>query len=159
MRTLLIGSLCEPWGFDPLRSGPEQCAPHHRGRWGPTTNSAPPISSRQRNGNRPLRWRRRAFHILERTLVGTYARRCDFNRHHRPVPCTGTYHGVIHSRLDAVDCHVMFAGKGYNGQPMEDIKAAGWCPKGNINALKEDVVIRAILFDREAMEKLEHVKG
>ena len=65
---------------------------------------------------------------------------------------------------------------------MEDIKAAGGCPKGNINALKDGVVTRAILFDAtrlpgkatpqgwlepgtaihredlEALEKLEHVK-
>ena len=95
---------------------------------------------------------------------------------------TGTYHGVIHSHLDAVDCHIMFEGKGYNGRPMEDIKAAGGCPKGNINALKDGVVTRGILFDAtrlpgkatpqgwlepgtaihredlEALEKLEHVK-
>jgi kynurenine formamidase len=95
---------------------------------------------------------------------------------------TGTYHGVIHSHLDAVDCHVMSEGKGYNGRSMEDIKAAGGCPKGNINALKDGVVTRAILFDGtrlpgkatpqgwlepgtaihredlEAMEKLERVK-
>jgi kynurenine formamidase len=60
---------------------------------------------------------------------------------------TGTYHGVSHSHLDAVDCHVMVEGKGYNGVPMEDIKAAGGCPKGNINALKDGVVTRGILFD------------
>src|ERR1700719_1379904 len=60
---------------------------------------------------------------------------------------TGTYHGVIHSHLDAVDCHVMAEGKGYNGRSMEDIKAAGGCPKGNINALKDGVVTRGILFD------------
>ena len=60
---------------------------------------------------------------------------------------TGTYHGVIHSHLDAVDCHIMVEGKGYNGRSMEDIKAAGGCPKGNINALKDGVVTRAILFD------------
>ena len=60
---------------------------------------------------------------------------------------TGTYHGVIHSHLDAVDCHIMFEGKGYNGRSMEDIKAAGGCPKGNINALKDGVVTRGILFD------------
>ena len=60
---------------------------------------------------------------------------------------TGTYHGVVHSHLDAVDCHVMVDGKGYNGVPMEDIKATGGCPKGNINALKDGVVTRAILFD------------
>src|SRR5712691_1127229 len=34
---------------------------------------------------------------------------------------TGTYHGVIHSHLDAVNCHIMVDGKGYNGRPMEDI--------------------------------------
>lgn len=95
---------------------------------------------------------------------------------------TGTYHGVSHSHLDAVDCHVMADGKGYNGRTMEDIKAAGGCPKGNINALKDGVVTRAILFDAtrlpgkataqgwlepgtaihredlEALEKLERVK-
>src|SRR6266566_8293453 len=60
---------------------------------------------------------------------------------------TGTYHGVIHSHLDAVDCHVMSEGKGYNGRSMEDIKATGGCPKGNINALKDGVVTRGILFD------------
>src|SRR5215472_6779090 len=94
---------------------------------------------------------------------------------------TGTYHGVIHSHLDAVDCHIMFEGKGYNGRRMEDITAAGGCPKGNINVLKDGVVTRAILFDAtllpgkataqgwlepgtaihredlEALEKLEHV--
>jgi kynurenine formamidase len=95
---------------------------------------------------------------------------------------TGTYHGVVHSHLDAVDCHVMFEGKGYNGVPMESIKAAGGCPKGNITALKDGVVTRAILFDAtmlpgkatsqgwiepgtaihrgdlETLEKMEHVK-
>ena len=117
-----------------------------------------------------------APNILERTLgdvtpTGTTDR----------YQYTGTYHGVIHSHLDAVDCHVMFEGKGYNGRPMEDIKATGGCPKGNINALKDGVVTRAILFDAtrlpgkaapqgwlepgtaihredlEALEKLEHV--
>src|SRR2546426_7620812 len=95
---------------------------------------------------------------------------------------TGTYHGVIHSHLDAVDCHIMSDGRGYNGRPMEDIMATGGCPKGNINALKDGVVTRGILFDAtrlagkagpqgwlepgtaihredlEALEKLEHVK-
>ena len=95
---------------------------------------------------------------------------------------TGTYHGIVHSHLDAVDCHMMVDGKGYNGRPMEDITAAGGCPKGNINALKDGIVTRAILFDAtrlpgkataqgwlepgtpihredlEALEKLEHVK-
>jgi hypothetical protein len=60
---------------------------------------------------------------------------------------TGTYHGVVHSHLDAVDCHIMFEGKGYNGRPMEDVMATGGCPKGNINALKDGVVTRAVLFD------------
>src|ERR1043166_8110327 len=27
---------------------------------------------------------------------------------------TGTYHGIVHSHLDAVDCHMMVDGKGYN---------------------------------------------
>src|SRR5215470_4233369 len=95
---------------------------------------------------------------------------------------TGTYHGIVHSHLDAVDCHMMVDGKGYNGRAMEDITAAGGCPKGNINALKDGIVTRAILFDAtllpgkataqgwlepgtaihrddlEALEKLEHVK-
>src|SRR5262245_12869177 len=95
---------------------------------------------------------------------------------------TGTYHGVVHSHLDAVDCHVMSEGKGYNGVSMEDIKAIGGCPKGNINALKDGIVTRGILFDAtrlpgkatsqgwlepgtaihredlEALEKLERVK-
>ena len=95
---------------------------------------------------------------------------------------TGTYHGIIHSHLDAVDCHVMFEGKGYNGVPMEDVKAAGGCPKGNINVQKDGVFTRGVLFDAtllpgkagpngwlepgtaihredlEALEKLEHVK-
>jgi kynurenine formamidase len=95
---------------------------------------------------------------------------------------TGTYHGVAHSHLDAVDCHVMFEGKGYNGRKMEDITAAGGCPKGNINVLKDGVVTRGVLFDAtrlpgkaaaqgwlepgtamhredlEALEKIEHVK-
>jgi kynurenine formamidase len=60
---------------------------------------------------------------------------------------TGTYHGIVHSHLDAVDCHMMVDGKGYNGRAMEDITAASGCPKGNINALKDGVVTRAVLFD------------
>jgi kynurenine formamidase len=60
---------------------------------------------------------------------------------------TGTYHGVIHSHLDSVDCHIMVDGKGYNGVSMEEIKAAGGCPRGSINALKDGVVTRGILFD------------
>src|SRR5438309_7804348 len=95
---------------------------------------------------------------------------------------TGTYHGIVHSHLDSVDCHRMVDGKGYNGREMEDITAEGGCPKGNINALKDGVVTRAVLFDAtrlpgkatpqgwldpgtaihredlEALEKLERVK-
>ena len=95
---------------------------------------------------------------------------------------SGTYHGIIHSHLDAVDCHVMVDGKGYNGVPMEDVKAAGGCPKGSIHAQRNGIVTRAVLFDAtllpgkagpqgwlepgtaihredlEALEKLEHVK-
>src|SRR6266446_2067292 len=115
--------------------------------------------------------------ILERTLNDVTATGTTDRYQY-----TGTYHGVVHSHLDAVNCHVMYEGKGYNGRSMEDIKAAGGCPKGNINALKDGVVTRAILFDAtrlpgkataqgwlepgtaihredlETMEKLEHVK-
>jgi hypothetical protein len=76
----------------------------------------------------------------------------------------------------------MSEGKGYNGRLMQDITAAGGCPKGNITALKDGVVTRAVLFDAtrlpgkatsqgwlepgtaihrddlEALEKMEHVK-
>src|SRR5881296_4614021 len=44
---------------------------------------------------------------------------------------TGSYHGIIHSHLDAVDCHIMSDGKGYNGVSMDEIKAAGGCPRGS----------------------------
>jgi kynurenine formamidase len=118
-----------------------------------------------------------APNILERAL-GNVAPTGTTDRYQY----TGTYHGVIHSHLDAVDCHIMVEGKGYNGRSMEDIKAAGGCPKGNINALKDGVVTRGILFDGtrlagkatpqgwlepgtaihredlEALEKLERVK-
>jgi kynurenine formamidase len=60
---------------------------------------------------------------------------------------TGSYHGVIHSHLDAVDCHIMSEGKGYNGVSMDEIKAAGGCPRGSINALKDGIVTRGILLD------------
>jgi kynurenine formamidase len=118
-----------------------------------------------------------APNILERTL-GDGAPTGTTDRYQY----TGTYHGVIHSHLDAVDCHIMVDGKGYNGRSMEDIKATGGCPKGNINVQKDGVVTRGILFDAtrlpgkataqgwldpgtavhredlEALEKLEHVK-
>ena len=118
-----------------------------------------------------------APNILERTLGNvTPAGTTDRYQY------TGTYHGVSHSHLDAVDCHMMVDGKGYNGRSMEEISAAGGCPKGNINAVKDGVVTRAILFDAtrlpgkatpqgwlepgtaihredlEALEKLERVK-
>ena len=94
---------------------------------------------------------------------------------------TGTYHGIVHSHLDAVDCHVMENGKGYNGVPMEDVKAADGCPRGSIYAQRNGIVTRGILFDAtllpgkagpqgwlepgtaihsgdlEALEKIEHV--
>lgn len=60
---------------------------------------------------------------------------------------TGSYHGVIHSHLDAIDCHVMVDGKGYNGVSLEEIKAAGGCPRGSIHALRDGIVTRGILFD------------
>ena len=95
---------------------------------------------------------------------------------------SGTYHGAIHSHLDAVNCHVMFEGKGYNGRPMDDIKTAGGCPKGSILAQKNGIFTRAVLFDAtllpgrataqgwlepgaavkaedlEVLEKIEHVR-
>src|SRR6266852_851217 len=115
--------------------------------------------------------------ILERTLNDVTATGTTDRYQY-----TGTYHGVVHSHLDSVDCHMMVDGKGYNGRSMEEINAAGGCPKGSINALKDGVVTRAILFDGtslpgkatpqgwlepgtaihredlEALEKLEHVK-
>ena len=60
---------------------------------------------------------------------------------------TGTYHGVIHSHLDSVDCHVMFEGKGYNGVTAGEVTAANGCPKGSIHALRDGVFTRGILFD------------
>jgi len=80
--------------------------------------------------------------ILERVVV-TVSPTVAMDRYQY----TGTYHGVIHSHLDAVDCHIMSEGKGYNGVSMEEIKAAGGCPRGSINALKDGIVTRGILFD------------
>jgi len=94
---------------------------------------------------------------------------------------TGSYHGSIFSHLDAINCHVMVDGKGYNGRTMDDVKNANGCPKGDITALKDGVVTRAVLFDAtqlpgkapkgwlepgtavhredlESLEKMEHVK-
>ena len=43
---------------------------------------------------------------------------------------TGSYHGIIHSHLDAVDCHIIHEGKGYNGVSIEDIEGRRWLPEG-----------------------------
>ena len=59
----------------------------------------------------------------------------------------GTYHGTIHSHLDAVDCHIMHKGFGYNGVPWQDVEAAGACPRGDINVHQDGIVTRGILFD------------
>jgi len=115
--------------------------------------------------------------ILERTVINV-SPSVALDRYQY----TGSYHGVIHSHLDAVDCHIMSDGKGYNGVSMDEIKAAGGCPRGNINALKDGIVTRGILFDAtrlpgkatsqgwlepgtaihredlEALEKIEHVR-
>jgi len=80
--------------------------------------------------------------FLERSVV-TVAPNVSLDRYQY----TGTYHGVIHSHLDAVDCHIMVDGKGYNGVSMEEIKAASGCPRGSITALKDGVVTRGVLFD------------
>src|SRR5881227_463206 len=115
--------------------------------------------------------------ILERTVINV-SPSVALDRYQY----SGSYHGIIHSHLDAVDCHIMSDGKGYNGVSMDEIKAAGGCPRGNINALKDGIVTRGILFDGtrlpgkatpqgwldpctaihredlEALEKLERVK-
>lgn len=80
--------------------------------------------------------------FLDRALV-TVAPNVSLDRYQY----TGTYHGVVHSHLDAVDCHIMVDGKGYNGVSVEEIKAANGCPRGSINALKDGVVTRGIVFD------------
>ena len=80
--------------------------------------------------------------ILERTVV-TASSGVAMDRYQY----SGTYHGVTHSHLDSVDCHIMVDGKGYNGVSVEEIKAAGGCPRGSIHALKDGVVTRGILFD------------
>ena len=72
---------------------------------------------------------------------------------------TGSYHGVIHSHLDAVDCHIMFRGKGYNGVTMEEIQAAGSCPRGSINAQKDGIITRGVLFDATLLPGKEQPGG
>ena len=80
--------------------------------------------------------------ILERVAYGVSPTR-GYDR----LAYTGSYHGTIHSHLDSIACHIMWEGKGYNGYRMEDIEAAGACPQGSINALKDGVVTRGVLFD------------
>ena len=80
--------------------------------------------------------------ILKRTLINVTATGSSDQYQY-----TGTYHGIIHSHLDAVDCHVMVDGKGYNGRSMEDLKAAEGCPKGGIYAQRNGVITRGVLFD------------
>src|SRR5688500_10749251 len=92
--------------------------------------------------------------FLDRALV-TVAPNVALDRYQY----TGTYHGVIHSHLDSVDCHIMVDGKGYNGVSMEEIKAAGGCPRGSINALKDGVVTRGILFDATRLPGKATVQG
>ena len=60
---------------------------------------------------------------------------------------TGSYHGVIHSHLDSIDCHVMVDGLGYNGVSVDEIKEADGCPRGSIHALRDGIVTRGVLFD------------
>lgn len=59
----------------------------------------------------------------------------------------GSYHGTIHSHLDAVNCHIMHNGKGYNDLGYEEVEAADGCPSGSINAQKDGIITRGILFD------------
>jgi kynurenine formamidase len=79
---------------------------------------------------------------LERKVVGARAGGASDQ-----YAFAGTYHGSIYSHLDAVNCHQMKNGKGYNGRTLEDVQAADGCPKGGIIALKDGVVTRGVLFD------------
>lgn len=60
---------------------------------------------------------------------------------------TGSYHGAIESHLDALGCHVMFEGVGWNGFPLESISKDKGCPRAHINVLKNGVQTRGVLFD------------
>jgi kynurenine formamidase len=114
---------------------------------------------------------------LERTVVGEVRQGGMSDKY----VFTGSYHGSIFSHLDAINCHMMEDGKGYNGRSWEDAKAADGCPKGDIMSLRDGIVTRAVLFDAtqlpgkapkgwlepgtavhredlEALEKTEHVK-
>ncbi|MQA90238.1 MAG: cyclase family protein [Gemmatimonas sp.] len=72
---------------------------------------------------------------------------------------SGSYHGVIHSHLDAVDCHIMYEGQGYNGVSVEDIEAADGCPQGSIHALRDGIFTRGILFDATLLPDLAAPEG
>ena len=76
-----------------------------------------------------------ASSILERQAYGISPTR-GYDR----LAYTGSYHGTIHSHLDSIACHIMWEGRGYNGYRMEDIEAAGACPQGHINNLKDGIV-------------------
>ncbi|MFB0988850.1 MAG: cyclase family protein, partial [Gammaproteobacteria bacterium] len=57
---------------------------------------------------------------------------------------SGSYHGTIHSHLDALDCHIMYEGSGYNGVTYQEVEAAGGCPRGDINAHKHGILTRGV---------------
>ena len=61
-----------------------------------------------------------APNILERTL-GNVTPTGTTDRYQY----TGTYHGVIHSHLDSVDCHMMVDGKGYNASTLQEAARKG----------------------------------
>lgn len=60
---------------------------------------------------------------------------------------TGSYHGTIHSHLDAVGCHIMYKGMSYNGVPWEEVEAANGCPKSGIEVHNNGILTRGIIFD------------
>ena len=115
--------------------------------------------------------------ILKRTLLNVTE-----NGSSDQYEYSGTYHGIIHSHLDAVNCHYLVNGKGYNGRGIEDLKAAQGCAKGGIYAQRNGIVTRGVIFDAtllpgkaspqgwlepktaihredlEALEKIQHVK-
>jgi kynurenine formamidase len=65
---------------------------------------------------------------------------------------SGSYHGTIHSHLDAL-CHfysVYLNGRMFNGYPVSGaggIDPVAGCPKDSIINLKDGVVTRGVLFD------------
>lgn len=72
---------------------------------------------------------------------------------------TGSYHGVIHSHLDAVACHIMSDGVGYDGVSREQIEEAGACPRASIHALRDGVVTRGVLFDATLLPEMGTAEG